>query len=177
MIPVSCSFLSHLTLSFIVGLVDELQKKVSHYQTQCEQQESELKTMRTKYDEMYEYYTETEKVVTKRIEGIESNLHMKEEEVVRLKQILYNKEDVIRKISIAYEQAKNNLESYIDEIEYLNHRLTETDNREFNKLVYDNQNLRQQNKQLLTMLMNHLTKVNRSKSDRKKKKLENTLIK
>lgn len=55
---------------------------------------------------MYEIYYETEKVVTERVQKIERNLHMKEEEVARLKQILYGKEDDIRKVSIAYEQCK-----------------------------------------------------------------------
>ena len=135
--------------------------------------------MKSKYDEMYRYYTETETVVQERISGIENKLNMKEQEVLRLKQIIYGKEDIIRKVSIAYEQAKNNLEDYIDEIEYLKQRLSEHEGQEYSQVVLDNQSLRSQNKQLLTMLMTHLTNVDKrsgSNKSKKKSKLNDTMI-
>jgi myosin heavy subunit len=151
-------------------MVEELQEKVTNYQSKCEQQASELNSMKTKYDEMYIYCTNTEKVVNERV-------HMKEQEVIRLKKILFGKEDIIRKVSIAYEQAKNNLESYVDEIEYLKQRLATHEGDEGSQIILDNESLRSQNKQLLNMLMSHLTNIDKKQesSKSKNKKLGNTV--
>lgn len=125
---------------------------------------------------MYELYYETEKVVSRRVQKIENNLHMKEEEVVRLKQILYGKEDDIRKVSIAYEQAKGDMESYIEQIDYLQQKLQDYEGSEHHQLVVDNKNLRIQNKQLLSTLMNHLTRSHSRKGSKKKNRLSGTLV-
>ena len=98
--------------------------------------------MKDKYDQMYEAYYETEKVINDKVCKIERNLHMKEEEVVRLKQILNNKEDIIRKVSIAYEQSKNSLEEYQDQIEYYKHQIEEYEKLDQNNLLVENQNLK-----------------------------------
>lgn len=90
--------------------------------------------------------------------------------MTRLKQILFGKEDVIRKVSIAYEQAKNNVETYIDEIEYLRIQVQEAENKGNNQIVVQNENLKAQNRQLLMMLMNNLTKINRRSSEKRKNK-------
>ena len=95
---------------------------------------------------------------------------MKEEEVVRLKQILNNKEDIIRKVSIAYEQSKNSLEEYQDQIEYYKHQIEEYEKLDQNNLLVENQNLKMQNRQLMVTLMNHLTKANSRKGSKKKKR-------
>lgn len=133
--------------------------------------------MKQKYDEMYVFYHETEKVVSQRVSKIERNLHMKEEEVVRLKQILYGKEDVIRKVSIAYEQAKNDLEDYIEQIDIFKAKINDYETLDHNELITQNRNLRVQNKQLLMALMNHLTQPRSRKNSKKKKsRFSGTLI-
>ena len=86
--------------------VEGLKQELASFKSKCDSQSKELTAMKVKYDEMYEIYTETERVINQRVSKVERVLHMKEEEVVRLKQILYGKEDIIRKISIAYEQSK-----------------------------------------------------------------------
>lgn len=133
--------------------------------------------MKKKYDEMYVVYHETEKVINQRVSKVERNLHMKEEEVVRLKQILYGKEDVIRKVSIAYEQAKNDLEDYIEQIDIFKAKINEYETLDHNELITQNRNLKTQNKQLLMALMNHLTQPRSRKSSKKKKsRFSGTLI-
>lgn len=96
-------------------------------------------------------------------------MYKKEEEVTRLKQILYGKEDVIRKVSIAYEQAKNNVESYIEEIDYLRIKIQDKENQNNDQIFVQNENLKVQNRQLIMMLMDHLTKVNRKSSEKRRK--------
>ena len=150
--------------------VEELKRTLTSFQNKWDLQNKELLAMKAKYDEMYEAYTETEKVINQRVSKVERNLHMKEEEVVRLKQILYGKEDIIRKISIAYEQSKNGFEGYLDQIEYYKAKLDEYEQNNDEELVIQNKNLRQQNKQLLITLMNHLTKINKHGSINRKKK-------
>lgn len=86
--------------------MSDLKQSLAEYKSKCAQQQAELQQLKSKYDEMHEIWYETEKVISQRISKTERNLNMKEEEVARLKQILYGKEDVIRKISIAYEQTK-----------------------------------------------------------------------
>lgn len=86
--------------------MSDLKQSLAEYKSKCAQQQAELQQLKAKYDEMHEIWYETEKVISQRISKTERNLNMKEEEVARLKQILYGKEDVIRKISIAYEQTK-----------------------------------------------------------------------
>lgn len=77
-----------------------------------------MQEMKVKYDEMYEMHTDTEKVVGDRIKKVEDNLYMKEEEVSRLKELVYQKETIIRNISGAHEQHKMNIEKLEDEIYY-----------------------------------------------------------
>jgi hypothetical protein len=124
--------------------------------------------MQIKYDEMYELYYDTEQVVNKKMSAVQHALSIKDQEVIKLKQILYEKEDMIRKVSIAYEQYKSNIETYEDEITYLkteNMRLLNNialiQKHDKNNLFFQVQNLKLQNKQLLQALMNHLTKTSR----------------
>ena len=86
--------------------VAELKQSLDEYKNKWDQHQKEYKELQAKYNEIYEICYETEKVINQRSAKLERNLHMKEEEVVRLKQILYGKEDIIRKISIAFEQTK-----------------------------------------------------------------------
>lgn len=83
-----------------------LHASLADYKAKCDQQQKAYKELQDKYNELYELSHETEKVVQRRVAAVDRARHMKEEEVARLKQILYGKEDVIRKISIAYEQSK-----------------------------------------------------------------------
>lgn len=126
---------------------------------------------------MYEMFHETEKVVNERVAKFERNMHMKEEENVRLKQILYGKEDVIRKVSIAYEQAKTDLESFEDQINYYKKKQQDYESESPDNLYVENRSLKAQNKQLLITLMNHLTKSKTRKSSKgKKSRFSGTLI-
>jgi len=124
---------------------------------------------------LYELSHETEKVVNEKISKVERTLHMKEEEVVRLKQILYGKEDIIRKISVAYEQSKTNVEEYVDEISYYKQEMSKFDQGEYEQLLSENQNFKIQNKQLLVTIMKNLTKSSR-KGSKKRSRLNGTLI-
>jgi hypothetical protein len=126
---------------------------------------------------MYEMFHETEKVVNERVGKFERNMHMKEEENVRLKQILYGKEDVIRQVSIAYEQAKTDVEAYEDHIDFYKMKIQKYENETPDDLRADNMNLKAQNKQLLITLMSHLTKSKPRKSSKSKKsRFSGTLV-
>lgn len=72
----------------------------------------------------------------------------------------------------------NNSEGVFEQLEYYKAKLKECDNPKLNEIIRQNHSLKLQNKQLLMMLMSHLTKTKGSKShDRKKKsKFEGTML-
>lgn len=55
-----------------------------------------------KYDEMYRVYSETEKVVAERLKTYSDKLLDKEKEIEKLKEIVYEREASIKKISVAH---------------------------------------------------------------------------
>lgn len=139
----------------------------------------EENSLKNKQDEINKIYQETEELIKNEVKKYEQKYHMKEEECTRLKQILYTKEDIIRKISIAYEQVKNEEEAFKDQIEYYREKAKEIEKLPSHSLLEENINLKEQNKQLLVTLIGHLTKkrsLSRKSSKRKKSRLNGTQV-
>jgi len=82
---------------------------------------------------------------------------------------LYKKEEIIRKVSVAYEQAKSEMETYEDQISYFKDKLKESEHIQSKNIIEENQNLKEQNKQLLITIIDNLTK-SRSRSQSKSKR-------
>ena len=85
-----------------------------------------------------------------------------------------SKEQVIEELEQERDQAKNQIKAYVQKIEhheiYSNQRLSEYQNQDMDQILIDNQNLRVQNRQLLVILMNHLTNINKKIVKKKKRK-------
>lgn len=62
----------------------------------------QLDEFKVKYDEMYRVYSETEKVVAERLKTYSDKLLDKEKEIEKLKEIVYEREASIKKISVAH---------------------------------------------------------------------------
>lgn len=104
---------------------------------------------------------------------------MKEEECARLKQILYTKEEVIRKISVAYEQSKTDEEAFQDRVEVYKSQIKALQKASPENLIKENLSLKEQNKELIVTLIDHLCQSksrSRKRSKRKKSRFSGTLV-
>lgn len=130
-----------------------------------------------KENEIDEIYRNQENYMQQEIMKYEQKYLMKEEEWVRLKQILYSKEDIIRKISVAYEQSKADEDTYQDQIEHYKSQINDLEKVSPQKLIEENLSLKEQNKQLIVTLLNHLTRSSSGKkSKRKKARFSGTMV-
>lgn len=123
------------------------------------------------------FINNTENIIQQEVSKYEQKFHMKEEEWARLKQILYTKEDIIRKISVAYEQSKADEESFQDQLDHYKSQISELEKMTPDALMAENINLKEQNKQLIITLIDYFTKPgSRKRSKRKKNRFSGTLM-
>ena len=149
--------------------INGLRTQLQEFKDKAQRQEVELNEVKSKFKEMQELCDETEKVIQRRVGKYEKNLAMKEEEVARIKQILYGREDEIKNMANALEQAGHEIQARGEEIDYYRQKVREYEQESPENLISQNLNLQAQNKQLLVMLINHLTKSKARKGSKSKK--------
>lgn len=86
------------------------------------------------------------------------------------------KKMIYAKYQLLMSNVNNDMEEYVDQIDYLTSQLKEYEESDQQALITENRNLRIQNKRLLTTLMTHLTEVKSRKSSKKKNRLSGTLV-
>ncbi|CAI2366782.1 unnamed protein product [Moneuplotes crassus] len=166
--------------------VEALKRALNGSQHRNEILEDEINKLRLKEaeynsqnkdNEISEIYKNTENIIQQEVSKYEQKFHMKEEECARLKQILYTKEDIIRKISVAYEQSKADEDSFQDQLDHYKSQISELEKMTPDALMAENMNLKEQNKQLIITLIDYFTKPrSRKRSKRKKNTFSGTLM-
>lgn len=143
-----------------------------------EQKEAEYQEFKKKYEEVLSVNKDVESIVNQKVESFKQELVTKREEVEHLRQLLDEKDKVIRTISVAHTHYKQKLESIKEELMYyqnekenLSKKLTTMEKGDSKSAFSVNKSLTDQNKKLLGTIMTLLNSTRASK----KKNLSNSV--